>query len=162
MRTLLAVAAALGIAPGLIGCFSAPVPEEFIPIVDPPPAPSVTLSDVVRMSGAGLSDQTVIGMIRVRGLSDRPRQVDLAALRSGGVSEPVMLAVLASPVVEPPTARESVIQDRETWLPLWPACSRGRWHLGIRIAACFREAADGSLEPLPEPPPPEPPAMIEP
>lgn len=105
----------------LAGCLSAPIPQELVH-VDPMPTPEpLRLQEITRLENAGISDEVIVGLIRTRGVSDRP-----------GVHK--------------------IFIYRELFIPLWPAYSRGRWHLGLRIGCSYRTAEKEVREILPPEP----------
>jgi len=127
------------------GCLSAPIPQELVD-VSPFSAPEPLLTqEIVRLSKAGLSDEVLIGLIRSRGVADRPRVEGIVALGQQGVSGPVQLILLAVPSTAPARTPEPRIVYREFFIPLWPSYSRGRWHFGLRVG-CYTRTLDGTLE----------------
>jgi hypothetical protein len=147
---------ALGILTPLLfaagGCMSGPIPQELAegyPASIPEP---LSVTEVVRLSRAGISDDLIVGLVKTRGLAGRPDLWGTVALRKVGVTDPVMLVLLASP--QNPTPRQPAPQMvyREFTIPLWPSYSRGRWHLGLRMTCMVRasEEPPKSLSERPE------------
>jgi len=143
------------------GCLSAPLPQE---LVDVAPQEPLLMKEVVQLSKIGISDEVIVGLIRTRGIADRPDLRGIVALRREGVGEPVILMLLASPAVHPSPKPTPRIVYRELFIPLWPSYARGRWHLGLRIVCYDRAAEPGIPEIVPiEPKPTEaPPTSIDP
>ena len=135
----------------LAGCLSAPIPQDLVDVRPLPAAEPVRTQEIVRLSNAGISDEVIVGLIRTRGVADRPSVPQIAMLR---ISSQVQLALLASPTQAPPRKREPRIVYRELFVPLWPSYSGGRWHLGLRIGCYYRTAEDEVQEIVPQEPEP--------
>jgi hypothetical protein len=133
------------------GCLSPPIPQDLVD-VGPLPAPDrVSLQEVVRLSRADLSDDVIIGLIRSRGIADRPGLAEVLLLGDQGVSSAVQLAlVTAYPAASRPP--EPRIAYRELFIPLWPSYARGRWHVGLRIGCFCRTVEEESPQVRPEEP----------
>jgi hypothetical protein len=126
----------------LAGCLSAPVPERLAD-VDPITAPEpLRVREIVRLSNAGISDDVIVGLIRSRGVADRPSVAELLTL---GVSLQVQLTLLALPAAVPERRPGPRIVYRELFVPVWPSYSHGYWHLGLRIG-CYYRTEDGELK----------------
>jgi hypothetical protein len=61
-------------------------------------AAAVTMSDVISMTRANLSDDVIVSHIRANGVAQRPKVDDLIALRSEGVSDRVIQALQETPL----------------------------------------------------------------
>jgi hypothetical protein len=151
MRRALAISLLL-----LGGCVSGPAPDDLVlPPYRPSPDP-LRLSEVVRLSKAGLTEETIVGLIQERGIVEQPGPERTRRLKSAGVSDGVLRTLAATPPAAPPASRPKFVQ-RDLYLPLWPVYSGGRFRLGIR-SSCWVQAAPeppgvGPAEPLEEPPP---------
>jgi hypothetical protein len=139
----------------LAGCVSAPIPQELLEVGPAPAAEPLSTRMIVRLSKVGVSDEVIVGLIRSRGVSDRPGAAGIAALETQGVSEQVRLYLLALPADPPARRPEPRIVYRELFIPLWPSYSRGRWHLGLRIGCYVRTIGDEVQEILPQESPEE-------
>jgi hypothetical protein len=128
----------------VVGCVSSPAPEDLVLPQNPSPAEPLRLSDVVRLSRAGLSDETIVDLIRTRGIAEQPDVGKAIRLHSAGVSNVVLGTLASTKPVEPPPPRSKMVV-RDLYLPLWPVYSGGRFRFGIRSTCWVRGA--------PEPPP---------
>ena len=138
----------------LAGCLSPPLPQD---VVDgrPPPGPEPLLpQEIVNLSRAGVSDEVIVGLIRRRGVSNRPALAEVRMLGDQGVSTTVQLTLLARPFDAAPRRAEPRIVYRELFIPLWPSYARGRWQVGLRIG-CFYRAVE-EQPPVVRPPDPRP------
>lgn len=152
MKRALAISAAL-----LAGCVSGPAPDDLVLPQNPSSPDPVRLSDVVRLSKAGLSDDTILGLLRERGSAEQPGPETTQRLKSAGVSDGVLGALASTPAAEPPPPRPKVVV-RELYLPLWPVYSGGRFRFGIRSSCWVRrppEPEPAVQPPALEAPPPE-------
>ena len=155
MRRALAFPAVLTLL--LAGCVSGPAPEDLVLLQDYPPPDPLRLSEVVRLSKAGVSDGTIVGLIRTRGIVEQPAPAKARRLQSAGVSDGVLAALAATPPAEPAPPRPKLVY-RDLYLPLWPAYGGGRFHFGIRSGCWYRVAPDprpAVAAPEPEDPLPE-------
>ena len=145
----------------LAGCLSAPIPQELVDVAPVPPPEPLRTREIVRLSNAGISDEVIVGLIRTRGVADRPSVGQIAKLP---LSTEVRVSLLASPAEAPARKPEPRIVYRELWIPLWPSYSGGRWHLGLRIGCYYRTAPEQVPEVVvPEPEVPAPlPEFIDP
>lgn len=150
MRNLAGALAPLLLA--LAGCLSGPIPQELVDVHPPPPPEPLRTSEIVRLSRVGLSQEVIVEFMKSRGVQERPSLSGLAALRDAGIQESVLLVWLALPALTPARKPAPRIVYRELFIPLWPAYSRGRWHLGVTIGCYHRSDEPGA----PELPPPEP------
>jgi hypothetical protein len=145
----------------LAGCLSAPIPQELTD-VNPAPGPEALLTkEVVRLSKAGVTDEVLIELIRIRGVADLPSLATISSLR---VSSQVQLALITAPAGAPARKPEPRIVYRELFIPFWPSYSGGRWHLALRLGCYVRtEDREGSELVPPEPEPSVPlPRLIDP
>lgn len=114
------------------GCLSPPIPSELVD-VEPFAAPEpLTTAEVQKLARAGLSEEVVDGLIRARGISDRPA------------------------AAAPTTTR---LVYRELFIPVWPSYAGGRWRVGLRCGWYYRRVEETPVrteEPAPEPPGPKP------
>ena len=67
-------------------------------------AGATTTNEVVSMSSAGVDDSLIINHIKAHGMASPLSSNDLIMLKQQGVSEPVIAAMQAPPVVRPVTA----------------------------------------------------------
>jgi hypothetical protein len=146
----------------LAGCLSAPIPQELVDVGPAPAAEPLSTREIVRLSKAGIADEVIVGLIRSRGLADRPSAAGIAALEKRGVSGQVRLYLLALPADPPARTPQPRIVYRELFIPLWPSYARGRWHLGLRIGCYTRTVGEQLQEILPQEPPEELPRFIDP
>lgn len=149
MKRALAILAPLLVLLG--GCLSAPVAQELVPVQGPPAPPPILMKEVVRLSEAGISDRTVIELIRAHGVLQRPGPEGLRRLKEQGVSEPVLRSLSAAPQVERPAKLRPILVYREFYIPLWPSYSAGKWRSGLRVAV-YHEGEDEAREEFPEEP----------
>jgi len=155
MRRALAIPAVLTLL--LVGCVSGPAPEDLVLLQDYPPPDPLRLSEVVRLSKAGLSDDTIVELIKEHGIVEQPAPAKARRLQSAGVSDGVLAALAATPPAEPRAPRAKLVY-RDLYLPLWPVYGGGRFHFGISSGCWYRVASDprpavAALEPeepLPE------------
>ena len=138
----------------LAGCVSGPAPDDLVLPQNPSPPDPVRLSEVLRLSKAGLSDDTILGLLRERGSAEQPGLEKMQRLKSAGVSDGVLGALASTPAAEPPPPRGKLVY-RDLYLPLWPVYSGGRFRFGIRSGCWVR------IPPEPETTVP-PPAVEEP
>lgn len=147
------------LAPWLLvlgGCLSAPVSQDLIPVQEPAPVEPLRLKDVVRLSNAGILEDTIVGLIKARGIVEKPSLAGAQRLKAEGVGDGVLLVLLGSTPAERPKPGAKIVY-RELFIPLWPSYSGGRWHLGLRMACYYRVSPEGELlEPV------EPPEIVEP
>ncbi len=145
----------------LAGCLSAPIAQELVDGAPVPPPEPLRTQEIVRLSNAGISEEVIVGLIRTRGVADRPSVAQIARLP---LAIRVRATLVASPAEAPARKPAPRIVYRELWIPLWPSYSGGRWHLGLRIGCYYRTVPE--LVPeivLPEPELPEsPPPFIDP
>jgi hypothetical protein len=142
------------LAPWLLllgGCLSAPLAQDLIPVRQSTPPEPLRIQEIVRLSNAGISEETIIGLIKARGILDRPNLQGTLKLKDEGVGDAVILVLLGSTPAERPKPRPRIVY-RELFIPLWPSYSGGRWHLGLRMACTWRVSPEGEL---PEPVEPE-------
>ena len=89
-------------------------------------AGSVTVTDVISMSQAGLSDDVIRTHIGANGVAHRPQVQDLITLRSAGVSDAVIQAMQQTPpprlaAPPPPVAHPPVIVEEHHYIaPPYP------------------------------------------
>jgi len=133
----------------LAGCLSAPVPQELVDATPVPAPEPLHIREILRLSKAGISDEVIVGLIRTRGIADRPNLKGITMLP---VSTQVQLYLLASPAEAPPQKPQPRIVYREFYIPLWPSYSRGHWHLGLRVG-CYTKTEEGEVQEIlpPEP-----------
>jgi hypothetical protein len=131
----------------LAGCMTGPAPEDLVLPQNPSTPEPLRLSEVVRLSNAGLSDETIIELIRTRGITEQPDLGKARRLQSAGVSAAVLGTLASTRPAEPPPSRAKMVV-RDLYLPLWPVYSGGRFRFGVR-STCWVRAA------------PEPPAAVE-
>jgi hypothetical protein len=136
----------------LAGCVSGPAPDDLVLPQNPSSPDPVRLSEVVRLSKAGVSDPTVIQLLRERGSAEQPGLEKMRRLKSAGVGDGVLRALAATPAAEPPPPRPKVVV-RELYLPLWPVYSGGRFRFGIRSSRWHR--VEPEARPVAEAPEPE-------
>ena len=132
------------------GCVSGPAPDDLVlPQNRPSPEP-LRLSEIVRLSKAGLSEETIVGLIQERGIVEQPGPETTQRLKSAGVSDGVLLTLAATPPAAPAAPRPRLVQ-RDLYLPLWPVYSGGRFRLGIRSSCWVRAAPEPWTVEPPEP-----------
>ncbi len=134
------------------GCVTGPAPDDLVLPQNRPSPDPLRLSEVVRLSKAGLSEETIVGLIQERGIVEQPGPARTQRLKSAGVSDGVLLMLATTPPAAPPEPRPKLVQ-RNLYLPLWPVYSGGRFRFGIR-SSCWVWTA-------PEPPPGEPAEPLE-
>lgn len=119
----------------LSGCLSAPLPQELVDRDFVPAPKPLRIREIVRLSDAGIGDEVIVELIRIRGVADRPGAEQISMLR---VSRQVRLFLLASPAEAPERKPVPTIVYRELFIPLWPSYAGGRWHLGLRMGCYYR------------------------
>ena len=153
MRRALAIPAILTLLP--LGCVSGPAPEDLILLQDYPPPDPVRLTEVVRLSRAGVSEETIVDLLQERGSAEQPGPEKTRRLKSAGVSDGVLGVLASTPAAEPPPPRQRFVY-RDLYLPLWPVYSGGRFRFGIRSGCWYRvEPKPAATVPEPEEPLPE-------
>ena len=106
-------------------------------ILAAPPAAAATIQDLIKLKAAGLSDDILIALIEADGSVFHLKADDVIAIRKEGLSEKVIMAMIATAVKRtPPVAR--------------PGARRRR------AASRRRDACRGSAR---SPPPPRPPTV---
>jgi hypothetical protein len=107
----------------------------------------------VRLADAGIPDEVIVDLIRIRGIVARPSESGAALLGEQGVSPRVLATLQATRPTEQPTRSPSALVYRDFFIPFWPSYSGGHWHFGLRGACFFRSRAEGNdLEILQEEP----------
>ena len=92
MKQTLVILAPLLFAAG--GCLSGPIPCELAEGYPASIPEALSVTEVVRLSKAGISDDLIVGLVKTRGLAGRPDLWGTVALRKVGVTDPVMLCRL--------------------------------------------------------------------
>ncbi len=152
MKRALAVSLAL-----LAGCVTGPAPDDLVLSLDPPSPDPLRLSEIIRLSKAGISEGTILALLRERGSAEQPGPEKTQRLRSAGVSDGVLMVLASTRPAEPPPPRGKLVY-RDLYLPLWPVYSGGRFRFGIRSGCWYRvepEAGPVAEAPEPEEPLPE-------
>ncbi|MBI3854886.1 MAG: hypothetical protein HY293_04265 [Planctomycetes bacterium] len=129
------------------GCMSA----ELVPVGPEP----LRVKEIQTLSRVGIPSDVILELLCERGVAERTSPERAAALRRAGVDESVVRELLASAPKAP--APEPVLVVRDLYVPLWPAYSRGHWHLGLRVACSYRSFREATpveepdiVEPLPD------------
>jgi hypothetical protein len=138
----------------LAGCLSPPLPQDVVEVRPPPSREPLLTQEVVKLSQAGVSDEVIVGLIRSRGVSNRPGLADIRRLEEQGVSSNVRLFLLASPFGALPPRAEPKFVVREFFIPLWPSYAGGRWRIGLRLECLTRTPEE--QPPTVRPPEPRP------
>jgi hypothetical protein len=153
MTRALAIPAVLALL--LAGCVSRPAPDDMVLVQDYPSPDPLRLSEIVRLSKAGVSDETILDLVRARGIAEQPAPEKRQRLKSAGVSDGV-LGVLASTPAAAPAPPKTKLVYRDLYLPLWPVYSGGRFRFGVRSSCWYRvESKPAAAVPEPEEPPTE-------
>jgi hypothetical protein len=116
---------AAGLALGLLavaGCIP--------PTVEELPRGPLSVEDVVMMSRAGVGDRAIIAKIQLSRIEPRLDPTAIVGLRSRGVSDPVIEALIRASEAPPPTQLEVVRRyEAAPWLNVWEGPEFG-WPYG--------------------------------
>ena len=70
--------------------------------VPPPPSGGITVEDIISLSNSGVSAETIVGQIRMRGTPLSPTPSQLLQMHDAGVSNAVIQEPSAAPNRQPP------------------------------------------------------------